>query len=238
MIIRLTRLAVIAVSCGYTISVLTALNAPPVPSPPATPTVPPIIGPVVTPRVPAAVTPTPMPFVTPTAPPVITPTVLPSPPPSSAAPPPTVSFVTSRSLRSTGVPATPPTATNGLLLPEQVSATVQLRPTQSIAISSKRGIFALVGVKPDQLVEIAVQYPALHAGRSINAESLDGGQVLLQGPLLVGADGAIHFQFRAGHSPGINHVALHERAQELGLQFWVLDEQHPEKNPPVVNPGS
>ena len=95
-----------------------------------------------------------------------------------------------------------------------------------------------MGVHPDQLVDIAVQFPVLNTGRSIKAEALDGGQVIVQGPMLVGLDGAIHFQFRAGHNPGINHIALHKGTRELGLQFWVLDEQHPEKNPPVVNPGS
>jgi len=101
--------------------------------------------------------------------------------------------------------------------------------------SNKQGSFALVGIRPDQLVQVAVQYPVTKTGHLIVTEALDGGQVLVQGPLVVGLDSIIRFQFRAAHVPGINHIALRDRAQELGLQFWVLDENHPERNPPVVN---
>lgn len=104
--------------------------------------------------------------------------------------------------------------------------------------SNKQGSFALVGVRPDQLVQVSVQYPVTKTGRLIVAEALDGGQVLVQGPLVVGLDSIIRFQFRAAHMPGINHIALRDGAQELGLQFWVLDENHPERNPPVVNPSN
>ena len=101
--------------------------------------------------------------------------------------------------------------------------------------SNKEGSFALVGVHPDQLVQVSVQYPVTKIGRLMVAEELDGGQVLVQAPLVVGLDGIIRFQFRAAHVPGINHIALRDGAQQLGLQFWVLDENHPERNPPVVN---
>jgi len=148
------------------------------------------------------------------------------------------SLAVNRALFSSGVSAAPPTAPGRLPAADLVTTTIALNPGQSIALSSKRGSFALVGVRPDQLVQVTVKYPALKTARTITAEALDGGQVLKPGPMRVGLDGAIHFEFRAGRSPGINHVALHDRARELGLQFWVLDAQHPERNPVVVNPGN
>ena len=106
-----------------------------------------------------------------------------------------------------------------------------------IALSRKDGIFALVGIAPDQWVNVTVQYPLSQVGHRITAETLDGGHIIsaLGTTLLVGVDGAIHFEFQASHFPGFNHVALHDAAHEVGLQFWVLDQQNPGRNPPNLN---
>jgi hypothetical protein len=119
----------------------------------------------------------------------------------------------------------------------QLTANISLGPAQSLSLSSKDGIFDLVGVAPDQWVNVTVQYPLSEIGRRITAEALDGGKIIssLGGTLLVGPDGTIHFEFQAGRYPGFNHVALHDAAREVGLQFWVLDQQNPKRNPPVLN---
>jgi hypothetical protein len=89
------------------------------------------------------------------------------------------------------------------------------------------------------MVDITVQYPVAMAGHSIIAEPLDGGKVVAAAKdLIVGPDGVIFFRFHVGHDVGVYQVALHDGARELGLQFWVLDEAHPERNPHVLNSGN
>jgi hypothetical protein len=109
--------------------------------------------------------------------------------------------------------------------------------TKAVSLASKDGIFDLVGIAPDQWLAVTVQYPLSQVGHRITAEALDGGHIISTAgtTLLVGADGTIHFQFQAGHGPGFNHIALHDAGDELGLQFWVLDQQNPGRNPPNLN---
>jgi len=147
------------------------------------------------------------------------------------------SLSANRALSSKGKPAAPPTAQRG---GKQVDATATIVDGSEapVATVSRKGIFNLVGLKHDHMVDIAVQYPVSKAGHVISAEPLDGGQVIASAKsLIVGADGTIHLKFRAGHEVGMYQIALHDRAEELGLQFWVLDELHPEKNRQVVNPS-
>ena len=145
------------------------------------------------------------------------------------------SFQANRDLVSTGMPATPPTAPSGKKGAD-VSATIVDGSDAPVVTLSRKGVFNRVGLKHDHTVNITVQYPASRAGRSIVAEALDGGQIIgANKGLTVAADGTITFKFRVGHEVGAYSVALRDGTEELGLQFWVLDEQHPEKNPPVVN---
>jgi hypothetical protein len=108
---------------------------------------------------------------------------------------------------------------------------------KSVSLASKDGIFDLVGIAPDQWIGITVQYPLSEVGHRITAEPLNGGHIVstLGTTLLVGADGTVQFQFQARHTPGFNHIALHDGVHELGLQFWVRDEQNPGRNPPNLN---
>src|SRR5438045_9274346 len=57
------------------------------------------------------------------------------------------------------------------------SATVVL-PTAAYAISrSVNGLFQRVGLSPDQIAQITVQYPAAQALQFVKVEALDGGSV-------------------------------------------------------------
>jgi hypothetical protein len=94
----------------------------------------------------------------------------------------------------------------------------------------------LVGLQPNQVVDVAVQFSADKGGHTVTAEPLDGGRVI--GPsnkLVVAADGTFRFKFQAGQDPGISQINLHDGAQETGLQFWVLNQQDPQENPLVIN---
>jgi hypothetical protein len=149
----------------------------------------------------------------------------------------TQSLAVNRALASSGPPAAPPS--KAIPLPYVINPgiiTVGLGLLPAIKLFSKQGIFDLVGVSPDQLVQVTVAYPALAVGRVITAEALDAGQIIAATTMVVGVDQAIHFQFRAAHTPGFNHIALHDGSRETGLQFWVLDAQHPERRPAIVNP--
>lgn len=94
----------------------------------------------------------------------------------------------------------------------------------------------LIGLQPNQAVNVAVQYPLSAIGRRISAEPLDGGRVLgAAQQLVVNANGTIQFQFQTGSGPGIYQVSLHDGANEIGIRFWVFDSEIPADNPQVVN---
>lgn len=103
----------------------------------------------------------------------------------------------------------------------------------------RRGSFERVGLQRDQVVDITVQYSTASAGSFVTVTALDGGKTIAQTKnLAVDAKGAIHFKFIAGHTPGVYQIALRNRGQELGLQFWVRDEEHPGNNPRTINAGN
>lgn len=146
------------------------------------------------------------------------------------------SFEANRNLISTGTPATPPVAPGGKKVVD-ATATIVDGLDAPVVTHSRKGVFNRVGLKHDHTVEITVQYPATKAGRSITAEALDGGQIIgANKGLTVANDGTITFKFRVGHEVGAYSVALRDGTEELGLQFWVPDEERPDRNPPVVNP--
>jgi hypothetical protein len=104
---------------------------------------------------------------------------------------------------------------------------------QSITVPINDGISTLVCVQPDQLVQLTVQYPTSQALQTVNLQSLDGGAVLPT-TTTAGADGTLNFTFQVGHTPGVYQVALNGGGEELGLQFWVLDQQSGAANPPCA----
>jgi hypothetical protein len=144
-----------------------------------------------------------------------------------------------RKLRSNGNPALPPGARGPRKISVDAVAAIDLGTAQPVTIVCRNGSFERVGLRHDQIVDIAVQYSTANPGQAVSVEALDGGQVIATAKdLVVAADGTIRFRFRAGHQPGVYQVALHYGAQELGLHFWVLDDEHPKNNPAVVNSGS
>ena len=151
----------------------------------------------------------------------------------------TQSLAANRALVSTGPHASPPSAQRPRKLSVDATATIDLGTAQAVTAYCRKGNFDRVGLRHDQTVDIAVQYSAAPVGQAIIVEALDGGQVIAPTKnLIVGTDGTIHFKFRAGHQPGIYQIALNSGARQLGLQFWVMDEEHPRNNPPVVNSGN
>jgi hypothetical protein len=146
---------------------------------------------------------------------------------------------TNRKLLSHGPPAPPPGAEKSRGLSIEATASIAFDSGRSVTALCHQGGFDRVGLRHDQTVDIAVQYSTAVAGTPITVVPLDGGAVVAsRKDLIVGADGTIRFKFRAGHQPGVYQIALHNGNQELGLQFWVLDEEHPANNPAGINPGN
>ena len=143
-----------------------------------------------------------------------------------------------RNLRSSGSPAIPPGAKRSGRLPVDATASIDFGNGQSVTATCHRGGFERVGLRHDQMVDVAVQYSTADAGKSVTVEALDGGQVIAPAKnVVVAADGSIHFKFRVGHAPGAYQIALRNGNRELGLQFWVRDDDQPRNNPPVINPS-
>jgi hypothetical protein len=136
-----------------------------------------------------------------------------------------------------GIRTAPPTLTTTSAVDANI--TISWGANQSVTAISRGGVSDRIGLQPDQLVDVTVQFSTSAAGRTIIVEPLDGGRIIgTSNRLLIASDGTFSFRFQIGHNPGIYQVSLHDRAKELGLQFWVLDSQNPENNPPVINSGN
>lgn len=144
-----------------------------------------------------------------------------------------------RNLVSSGPPAQPPGLHKSHGFAVEAMASIEFGDGTLVTVSSHQGSFDRVGLRHDQMVDIAVQYPATSAGETISVDALDGGQIIAAGKhLTIGTDGTIHFKFRAGHQPGNYQIVLREGTKEVGLQFWVRDDDQPKNNPPVLNAGN
>jgi hypothetical protein len=130
--------------------------------------------------------------------------------------------------------ATNPAA--GAASPAETTAAITLQSGERVDAISDRGLFERVGLRPNELITVVLQYPAAKAGRVIVASPLDGGRVIApQRGLTVAADGTVEFRFQAGKEPGMYQISLRDAAEESGLEFWVLDANDPRRNPPVKN---
>jgi hypothetical protein len=67
---------------------------------------------------------------------------------------------------------------------------------------------------------------------------LDGGRIIRSGTLNADISGDLHFKFQAGRETGLYEVSVRQGTNAVGIQLWVLDDQHPEKNPPALTPGN
>lgn len=144
-----------------------------------------------------------------------------------------------RKLNSRGTPTAPPGAQRLRKIPLDAIAEIDLGMGQPATVYCRKGNFDRVGLRHDQTVDIGIQYSTAAAGQAIAIEALDGGRVNAAAKnSIVAPDGTIHFKFRAGHEPGLYQIVLRSGSQELGLHFWVLDDEHPKNNPAVVNSGN
>lgn len=114
---------------------------------------------------------------------------------------------------------------------------VSLGPTGSVFATANGNIFPLVGVQPDQSIQITVQFGTDQIAQTAQLTALDGGTLTFPPTgLTVSPEGTIAFSFVATHDPGLNQISLLVGGQEFGVQLWVLDLSDPANNPPTVAP--
>lgn len=93
------------------------------------------------------------------------------------------------------------------------------------------------GLSPEQSVTVKLQFPVQMKGKPVSVSSLDGGSVSSvdgASSLSVSEDGTAPFQFHAGHQPGLYRVVILFGAAFYHLEFYVLDLQNTDRNPPRV----
>ena len=96
---------------------------------------------------------------------------------------------------------------------------------------SRGGVVDRVGLRPDQLVPIALQLPTSYAGRPVAIGPLDGGQLIANENLSVSVEGRVQVSFQAGHSLGLYRLLAQIGTEQYVLQFYVFDPDHPETHP-------
>ena len=94
-----------------------------------------------------------------------------------------------------------------------------------------------VGLAPNQLVTVTLQFSSDQRGNLVEIGSLDGGAVTVDNvsqSLTVREDETASFGFQAGFTPGVYRLLVQFGATQYRLQFYVLDLVHPQNNPPRV----
>lgn len=98
-----------------------------------------------------------------------------------------------------------------------------------------------VGLGPNQVVTVTLQFPTAIRGKPVTVTPYDGGEATSDEGmenLVVGDDGMVSFSFQAGWSPGLYRLRVQLEAYDYQLEFWVLDLGNQQRNPPrlqVVN---
>jgi hypothetical protein len=115
------------------------------------------------------------------------------------------------------------------------TATITFANNQSVVANSDGRTFEQVGLQPNTTVGVAVQFPPDQAGQVLNMESPDGGSIAgTNNTATIGSDGILSFRFQVGARPGAYQIVLHNNNLEVVLQFWALDLQNPQLNPPTA----
>ena len=128
---------------------------------------------------------------------------------------------------------TAPPAENG------PAATLSFPGEKSLKTKSRKGRFPLAGIRPNESVEIQLQFAADWADTPITVQALDGGKVLAKAKdAIIAADGTTSFRFQAGAQPGLYRIQVITADSISTLKFWVADPENPKANPPVLNPAN
>jgi hypothetical protein len=117
-----------------------------------------------------------------------------------------------------------------------VTANVQFSNGQSVNVADFSG---LIGIQPQELVNVRLQFTPDAFGEPIIIDALGGGRTSIGNSIrVVEADGSLSFAYITTASPGPRSIGIRRGSSTSCMQFWVLDPAHPKNNPPVITPGN
>jgi hypothetical protein len=116
----------------------------------------------------------------------------------------------------------------GILDPPTVPfATVSYGDGKTLSVPfAENNNFDLIGVYPDQILQINLKFPTSNAGQIISMGLADGGTITtptVAGALVVSPDGTVAIGFQAPHDPGEYRVWFSFGSIESVLPLYVLD---------------
>ncbi len=121
--------------------------------------------------------------------------------------------------------------------PAKATAAVDFGNSRSLTTKIRQGSSQLIGLQPNQIVNVSLKVSPSKVGHIITLQPLDGGRVIgTTSQCVVGADGTFGFKFQAGPNPGVSQISIRDGSEEIGLPFWVLNTQDAQRNPPVLTP--
>lgn len=113
-----------------------------------------------------------------------------------------------------------------------LSVQIDFGDNHAVKPGKARHGFGRVGIDPQKQVEITVRYAAAMAGTQVVAEALDGGEINFHGKtLVIDQEGVLSFRFKARGLVGDARIALSDGESVSLVRFWVLDKEHPQRNP-------
>lgn len=136
---------------------------------------------------------------------------------------------------SQAIPITSPSPASSrpVLTDASLNAVITYGLGQTLIPGSYRGVTRRVGLDPNQVVTVTLQFPVTRTGEPVAIEPLDGGTILGPAKTHLSRTGALQFQFQANKEPGLTQVRVRLGSDEYGLQFYVFDPRYPEKKPRI-----
>lgn len=100
--------------------------------------------------------------------------------------------------------------------------------------SAHDGMIDQVGLRPGQTIVVSLSVGAEWSGTTVKLTALDGGEVEAAEGLALDATGAAQFTYTAAALPGTYRFLVVIGSSEYLANFYVLDLDNPQINPPRV----
>ena len=96
------------------------------------------------------------------------------------------------------------------------------------------GFVDRIGLAPGQVVSVKLKFKGATSGQALTVSSLDGGTVSGADSPSLSSNGTAHFDYEAGPAPGRYRLLVQLETKEYWFEFYVLDLNNPQNNPPRV----